>query len=65
MNYRIDIWTWGFITDTYWNNNVESVLKWFKDNWAEKYENGLCTFRVYKDDVELSFEEEYRLGFHS
>ena len=65
MNYRIDIWTWGFIADTYWNNNVESVLKWFKDNWVEKYEHSLCTFRVYKDDVELSFEEEYRLGFHS
>ena len=65
MNYRIDIWTWGFIADTYWNNNVESVLKWFKDNWVGKYENGLCTFHVYKDDVELSFEEEYRLGFYS
>ena len=63
--YKIEIWQYHSLTTTYEDNDVEEVLRWYKSNWQYCYELGGCTFDLYKDDVELSFKEEYELGFHS
>lgn len=64
MKYRIDIWTWGTKSAVYESDSVEDVLAWFLNNWAHTYDIGNCAFNVFKDDVELSFEENNKLGFY-
>ena len=64
--YRIEIWQYHSLTETYESDSVEEILDWYKNNnWQYCYECGGCAFDVYKDGIELSFEEEYKLGFHS
>ena len=64
MKYKIEIWQYHNITEIYESDNIEDILHWYKVNWWWLYELGNCSFSVYKDKEELSFEEEYRLGFH-
>ena len=61
--YKIEIWQHHSITKTYENKDVGKVLKWYIKNWQFCYDYGLCTFYLYKDDKELSFDEENELGF--
>ena len=63
--YKIEIWQYGTITETYESNNVEEVLDWYKWSWRNCYDCGGCAFGVYKDGEELSFDEVYALGFYS
>lgn len=65
MRYKIEIWQYQNITETYESDNIEDILKWYKVNWWWVYETGGCSFYVYKDDEEISWREEYKLGFHS
>lgn len=62
--YKIEIWQHWSLVETYEDDNIEEVLRWYKSNWQYCYECGGCAFDLYKDDVELSFDEEYELGFH-
>lgn len=62
--YKIEIWQYHDLKETYENNDVKKVLRWYKSHWKDCYEYGGCAFDVYKDDVQLSFDEEYELGFH-
>ena len=61
--FKIEIWIYGSITDTYTNTSINEVLKWFKENWKCCYDNGGCAFYVYEDGRVLSFNETYNLGF--
>jgi hypothetical protein len=63
--YKIEIWRYHDLVETYEDYDVEEVLRWYKANWRDCYEWGQCAFTTYKDDVELSFEEERDLGFYS
>ncbi len=65
MKYRIEIWQYHTITETYESYIIEDILQWYKSHWYWSYELGDCTFYVYKDGVKISFDEEYKLGFHS
>ena len=65
MKYRIEIWQYQNITETYESDSIENILEWYKVNWWWVYEIGGCSFHVYKDDEEISWREEYKLGFHS
>ncbi len=62
--YKIEIWRYHSITETYKNKDVKKVLEWYKDNWQTCFDYGGCTFYLYKDDKKLSFEEDYELGFY-
>ena len=64
MKYKIEIWQHNNITESYENDNIEDVLKWFRLKWWWLYELGDCSFSVYEDNRELSWNEEYKLGFY-
>ena len=61
--YRIEIWQHHSIKKTYKNKDVKNVLEWYIKNWQTYYDYGGCTFYLCKDDKELSFDEEFELGF--
>lgn len=65
MIYRIEIWQYHSLTETYENDDVKDILEWYRVHWRYCYEIGGCSFSVYKYDEELSFEEEHDLGFYS
>ena len=62
--YKIKIWQYHCLVDTYENNDVKEILEWYKEHWLWTYENGGCAFYVYENDRELTFDEEYKLGFY-
>ena len=62
--YKIEIWQHYCITDFFESKNVIDLLGWYKSNWQYAYETGSCTFHVYKDNTELTFEEVLKLGFY-
>lgn len=64
MKYKIEIWQWRSIADTYESDNVKDVVDWYKTNWQGLYESGNCSFIVYECGRELSFEETFELGFY-
>lgn len=61
--YKIEIWRFHCVVDTYTRNNIKEILKWYKNNWQISYEWGDCSFEVYKNDKELSFYELEEIGF--
>ena len=63
MKYKIEIWRHHAIVDSFQNDDVQEVLKWYRREWQGCYDNGGCTFYLFKNGSELSFEEEYSLGF--
>lgn len=64
MKYKIVIWCWREIKDFYESEDLQDVRDWFLRNWYTSYDNGFCAFDVYEGDRQLSFEEEYDLGFY-
>lgn len=64
MKYKIEIWQWGSIRETFESDNIEDVVEWYETEWMDCYEIGHCVFIVYENDRQLSFEEEYDLGFY-
>lgn len=63
MKYRIDIWQYGNIADSYESDNIEEVVNWYKENWVDAYEYGLCSMDVYEQRRDIPFEEAVKLGF--
>ena len=61
--YKIEIWRFHVIHETYTSNNIKEILKWYRENWQIAYEYGDCYFEVYKNDKELSFDELNGIGF--
>ena len=64
MKYKIEIWIYHSIRETYENDDIEEVLKWYKDNWKSRYDYGGCSFSLLKNNEELSFKEINKLGFY-
>lgn len=63
--YLIEIWQYHIIVQTYKCDNIDEILKWYRENWQERFDYGMCTFYLYKDGVELNFEELNKLGFYN
>ena len=63
MKYKIEIWQYHSLVETYESDNIEDILVWYESNWKWPYELGDCAFEIYKDGRNLSFEEENELGF--
>lgn len=61
--YKIEIWRFHVIHKTYTSNNIKDVLKWYRENWQISYEYGACSFEVYKNGKQLSFDELNEIGF--
>lgn len=61
--YKIEIWRFHVIHETYTSNNIKDILKWYRANWLLVYEYGGCCFYVYKNDEKLSFDELNKIGF--
>lgn len=61
--FKIEIWQYHCVVDTYESNDMTEILEWYFKNWKGCYENGGCTYYVYKNNEELSFDEIYQLGF--
>ena len=65
MRYKIEIWQYRIIASKYESDDISDVLLWYQLNWQHTYDMGYCSFDVYEDGRELSFEEEYELGFYN
>lgn len=63
MKYRIDIWQYGNMVENYESDNIEEVVDWYKENWADAYEHSLCTMDVYEQRRDIPFEEAIKFGF--
>lgn len=64
MKYRIEIWQYQNLAESYESDDIEDILKWYKTKWWWVYELGNCSFEVYENNRELSFEEGNKLGFY-
>lgn len=64
MEYRIEIWQYHDIAQAFESDNIQDVVDWYKEEWHYSYEMGYCSFSVYENNRELSFEEEWELGFY-
>lgn len=65
MKYKIEIWQYHSVVETYESDDIEDVLQWYRCYWWWAHELGDCSFDVYKDGRILSWNEEYKLGFHN
>jgi hypothetical protein len=64
MKYRIEIWIYHHLHTQFESNNIKEVLKWYKEKWQVSYGIGNCTFYLFEDNKELSFDYIYKLGFY-
>lgn len=64
MKYKIEICQYHAVVKTYENDDVNEVLKWYRENWRYQYECGNCAFNLYENNELLDFDKEYELGFH-
>ena len=64
MKYKIEIWQYHIIAETYESDDLTDILSWFRSEWLSAYDMGYCSFNVYEDGRELSFDELYGLGFY-
>ena len=62
MKYKLEVWVNGDPSATYRDNDIESLVKIFKEDWDE-YEGGRYEIYLYRDGRELSDEEILELGF--
>lgn len=66
MKYKIEVWQYHIVAETYESDDIKDILSWFKSSgWYTSYDMGYCSFDVYEDGRELSFEEENGFGFYS
>ena len=63
MKYKIEIWKYHRIVETYENNDIKEILKWYIENWLSVHDYGGCTFYIYEENKQLSIDEENDLGF--
>lgn len=62
--YKIEIWQWGNMSDVYEADDIQDVLAWFRYSWYAAYDNGNCSFGVYKNGIKIDFDELYELRFY-
>ena len=63
MRYRIEIWQYHNLVETFESNHIKDVLDWYREEWKMTYDYGNCTFYVYKNNKRLYFDEKNKLGF--
>ena len=64
MKYKINIWQYHTIIDTYESDKIEEVLRWYEENYKWIFDMGNCSFDVLKDNEVLTFKEINKLGFY-
>lgn len=64
MKYRIDIWQYGDISESYESDDIKDLVNWYKENWSTAYYIGECTMDIYKPREDIPYEEAVRLGFY-
>ena len=47
--YKIEIWRYHSIEATYESNDINEVVKWYREEWQYAYEWGECSFSVFKN----------------
>lgn len=62
--YKIEIWQYHQIVETFESDDIKEVLNWYIENWRAVYDYGGCTFYLYEKHKKLSFDKEYELGFY-
>lgn len=62
--YKIEIWQHRSIVEVYEDDDIQNILAWFKWYWFAANEEGKCAIVVYKNGIELSFEELWEFGFY-
>ena len=65
MKYKIEIWQYHSLSEIFESDNIDEVVRWYRSEWQYCYESGGCCFEVYEYGRQLSFEEEWDLGFHT
>lgn len=61
--YKIEIWQYHSIVDTFESDNINEMLEWYKEEWQGVYLRDMCVFYIYKNNIKLNFDEKYELGF--
>jgi len=61
--YKIEIWRYHSIIETYESEEMIEILKWYKSKWRDSNEMGECTFYIYENNKEMTLEEIAKLGF--
>jgi hypothetical protein len=61
--YKIEIWQRQSLVEVYEQDDIQNILAWFKWYWYGEYDCGGCTFVVYKNGIEMTFDELWELGF--
>lgn len=64
MRYRLEVWVHGNPSASYEDDDIQTLVEIFKEDWSYEYERGGCAIYVYDDCRELSIDEEYELGFY-
>lgn len=64
MKYKVDIWQWGHIIESYECNDIEEAADWYKESWYLAYDNGLFAVEVYENGEEYPFDQAVKLGFY-
>ena len=64
MKYKIDVWQWGSIRESYESDDIKEVADWYKRNWSGAYDCGLCAIEIYEDGEDYPFDEALKLGFY-
>ena len=54
--WKIDIWHGHTIVDTYENEKLDKVMKWYKKHWKSVFNNEGFTFHVYNTDYRKNGE---------
>ena len=62
--YRIEIWQYRSLSEVYLADDIQDILAWYKFYWYDACDNGHASFNVYKNGVELSYDELDNLGFY-
>ena len=62
--YKIEIWQHRSLVEVYEADDIQNILAWFKWYWSGVHEEGGCAICVYKNGIELPFENLWELGFY-
>lgn len=64
--YRIEIWQYHFVTDSFSSYDIFNIRNWWLDKWYAAQRYGECSLEVYKNDrpMPMSCEELGNLGFY-
>ena len=65
MKYKIEIWRFHSLVETFENDDIKKVLDWYRAEWKMSYDYGQCMFYLYENGETLDFDTKYDLGFYA